>query len=110
MIRVLFQHFIFEVCLEQFFDRLNRNFGWLNWKIKVHAVGDSIKIRVSGLNYDVVLTKCIVESKDGNKMVIRSEDSPRHIWIDIEDGKITNISGDENAIIDTFMHGYDKYG
>ena len=103
MIRLLVQHVIFEVCLEQFFDKLMENFGWLNWSIKIQSVGDHIKIRVSGLKYDVILTKCIVESKDGNKMVVRSEDSPRHIWIDIENGRITNISGDEKAILETFM-------
>ena len=103
MIRLLLQHVIFEACIDQFFQRLTLNFGWLNWDVKIQSVGDWIKIRVSGLNYDVILTKCIVESKEGNKMILRSEDSLTHIWIEVEYGRITNISGDEQTIIDTFM-------
>jgi len=106
MIRLLIQHAIFEVCIEQLFDKLMANFGWLNWSVKIQSVGDHLKIRVSGLKYDVVLTKCVVQSKDGDKMIIRSEDNPRHIWITIEQGKIVNIAGDEKVIIDTFMDIY----
>ena len=106
MIRILLQYVVFEVCLERFFDTLTKNFGWLNLDVKIYAVGDYIKIRVSGLNYDVILKKCIVESKEGNKMRVRCEDNPRFIWIDIEHGKITNIAGDENVIFDTFMLGH----
>lgn len=108
MIKLLFKHFIFEACIEQLFDGLNRNFGWLNWNIKIQSVGDCVKLRVSGLNYDVFLTKCVVESKDNDKMVIRSEDHPRHFWIDVEYGRITNIRGDEKVILDTFMPSYNS--
>lgn len=106
MIRLLLQHVIFEACIEQVFDGLNRNFGWLNWNIKIQSVGDCVRLRVSGLKHEVILSKCVVESKVDNTMVIRSEDHPRHIWIDVNDGKITNIRGDEKAIADIFMPDY----
>ena len=103
MIKLLVHHVIFEACIEQFFDKLIANFGYLNCNIKIHSVGDHLKIRVSGLTYDIILTKCIIQSKDGDKMVIRSEDNPRHVWLTIEHGKIINITGDEKVITDTFM-------
>lgn len=103
MIKILIQHIVFEACLENFFDILNKNFGWLNLNIKIYDIGDCIKIRVSGMKYDIVLKKCIVQSKVGDTMRVRCEDNPRFIWIDVEHGKITNISGDESTIHEIFM-------
>lgn len=103
MITILLQHFIFELCIEELFDKLNKNFGWLNWNIKIKSIGDSIKIRISGANREVMLTKCIVESKKDNTLILRSEDYPHHIWITVTDGKITDIKGDENTIMTIFM-------
>lgn len=108
MIKVLFQHVVFEACLDQFFDNLIKNFGWLNWDIKIYSVGDCVKIRVSGLNYDIMLKKCVIESKEGTKMVVRSEDHPRKVWIEVEDGRISNIRGDEKAIMDIFMPNFNN--
>jgi hypothetical protein len=38
-------------------------------------------------------------------MIVRCEDYPRHIWLEVTDGSITNIYGDEQVIIDVFMSG-----
>lgn len=106
MIKLLLQHVIFEVCLYQLFNRLDTNFGWIRWNANIHkiqSVGDCIQMRVNGRLKETILRKCVVESKSKNKMIIRCEDHPRHIWLEVTDGIITNIYGDEKVIIDIFI-------
>jgi len=103
MITLLLRHVIFEACIEEFFDKLNKNFGWLNWSVKIQSVGDSVKIRITGAKREVILTRCIVESKDDTTIILRSEDYPHHIWITVENGKIIDLKGDEKTMLDIFM-------
>lgn len=103
MIKLLIQHVIFEVCLYQLFDKLDANFGWMRWNTKAQSVGDCIQVRIHGKSKELILRKTVVESKTKNKMIIRCEEYPKYIWVEITDGIVTNIYGDEKVILDVFI-------
>ena len=103
MIKTLLQHSILELCINQFFDQVNKNFPIARFNVNIHHVGDYIKIIISGFDRIITLTHCKIERKEGDIVYIECNDFSEPLTLIVVNGSITDIKGSYDVICDNFL-------
>ncbi len=93
MIKLAMKHFIYELCIDKFFENVFDNFHIFEYDISTFSVGDHFKLKIyyqdSCTNFD----RCRVLYKKGKRMVIESHsDKTPPVKIALVGGVIANIT------------------
>lgn len=94
MIKTALKHWIYEFCIDRFFDGIFKNFEIYEHKVTDFNVGDCIQLMLYVGHSKFEFRMCRVIYKKGNNMLIESHDTSRVIYIVLKHGVVIDISGD----------------
>lgn len=72
MIRTWLKHMIYEICINEIFDGIQRNFQLANVDFSSFSVGDYVRVQVIFKDTQKTFTSCRVAYKHKGNVVIES--------------------------------------
>lgn len=94
MIRVALKHWIYEICINKFFEGIYKNFDVCDITLQSYKVGQYIhhlQIKADETDYIYDLYKCKIVYKKGKKAVIECNDGAIPSLICIKDDAVSKL-------------------